>query len=52
MGYLGSNLEDYYGYQLIDEVIRQLKNGDPDPHMKQLKAKMKILQKLIEKQDK
>lgn len=28
MGLLGSKLEDYWSYQLLDEVIRQLKEGD------------------------
>ena len=28
MGHLGDNLEDYWSYQLLDEVIRQLDSGD------------------------
>ena len=27
MGYLGDNLEDYYGFQLMEQVIFQLKSG-------------------------
>ena len=28
MGYLGSRLDDYYSYQLLDKVIEQIENGD------------------------
>ena len=28
MGYLGSSLDDYYSYQLIDKVIEQIDTGD------------------------
>lgn len=28
MGQLGDNLEDYWSYQLLDEVIRQFKSND------------------------
>ena len=28
MGQLGDNLEDYYAYQLLDEVIRQFKSNE------------------------
>ena len=51
MGYLGSHLEDYYGFQLIEEVIHQLKRGNVSDleHMKELKEQLKILQKLVKK---
>jgi hypothetical protein len=28
MGYLGSSLDDYYSYQLVEKVIEQIKSGD------------------------
>lgn len=28
MGHLGDNLEDYWAYQLLDEVIRQFKSNN------------------------
>jgi hypothetical protein len=28
MGYLGSDLDDYYSYQLVEKVIEQIEKGD------------------------
>ena len=28
MGYIGSSLKDYYSYQLLDEILRQIEVND------------------------
>ena len=51
MGYLGSSLEDYYSYQLLDEVLRQIEvndTGDMDllkDRLKRIEEKLNIKSK-------
>ncbi len=51
MGYLGDKLEDYYSYQLIDEVIKRLLNKkleEKEIKTIELIERYKTLKKIIE----
>jgi hypothetical protein len=47
MGYLGSHLEDYYSYQLLDEVSRQIDVGDTGDWDKLLNRLNRVVEKVI-----
>jgi hypothetical protein len=50
MGYLGNNLNDYYPYQLLEEVIRRLSIKDYDiGNEKELQKSLKKLNRIIVK---
>jgi hypothetical protein len=54
MGCLGSNLDDYYSYQLLDKVIEQIKNNDTGDVNKlsqrlRLATRQLAVKKLVEK---
>jgi hypothetical protein len=50
MGYLGSSIDDYYAFQLVDEAIRQVNNNDAGDWLK-LKQSVKKLIQIIEKKE-
>jgi len=47
MGYLGSHLEDYYSYQLLDEVSRQIDVGDTGDWDKLMNRLNRVVEKVI-----
>ena len=48
MGYSGSNLEDYYFYELIDHIIHELKTSYLNAkEVKQLRTKLDELDVLL-----
>jgi hypothetical protein len=51
MGYLGSSLEDYYSYQLLDEVSRQIDVGDTGDWDKLVKKLGIVVEKVISRND-
>lgn len=51
MGYLGSNLDDYYSRELIEHVITQIKNNDTGD-WELLKISVKKLLTAMEKSEK
>lgn len=46
MGYLGSNLGDYWPFQLIDEAYRQIQNDGIGPMSEQFNELVKSLARL------
>jgi CCR4-NOT transcriptional regulation complex NOT5 subunit len=49
MGYLGSSLDDYYSYQLLDKVAEQIDSGDIGSIEKLQKSLKKVIRKLNDK---
>ena len=50
MGYLGSSLNDYYSYQLIEKVIEQVRNNDMGD-LNELKIELKKLNELVSEKE-